>query len=89
MIAHVPEENPSAPTDAIIALTHADIVAPAFGLGTCWAGFLTMAARAYEPLKEALGLPQGRAFAYALMFGYPQYKTYRTPRRNVADITWR
>jgi nitroreductase len=89
LIAYVPEENPSAPTDAIIALTHADIAAPAFGVGTCWAGFLSMAARTYGPLKEALGLPQGRAFAYALMFGYPQYRTYRIPRRNPADITWR
>jgi nitroreductase/NAD-dependent dihydropyrimidine dehydrogenase PreA subunit len=89
LIAYVPEENPSAPTDAIIALTHADIAAPAFGVGTCWAGFLSMAARTYGSLKEALGLPQGRAFAYALMFGYPQYRTYRIPRRNPADITWR
>jgi len=29
------EENPIAPTDAVIALTHFDVAAPAFGIGTC------------------------------------------------------
>jgi nitroreductase/NAD-dependent dihydropyrimidine dehydrogenase PreA subunit len=89
LIAHIPEGRSSAPIDAIIALTHVDITAPAFGVGTCWAGFLSMAAETYEPLKEALNIPGGRTFAYALMFGYPKYRTYRIPRRNPADITWR
>ena len=39
VVAHIPEGNPVAPVDAIIALTHFDITAPAFGVGTCWAGF--------------------------------------------------
>jgi nitroreductase len=89
VIAHIPEGNPSASTDAIIALTHVDITAPAFGVGTCWAGFLSMAATAYEPLKSVLDLPPGRTYAYALMAGYPRYKTYGIPRRNPLEITWR
>ncbi len=59
MIAHIPEGNPVASVDALIALTHFDLAAPAFGIGTCWAGFLSMAAAAYEPLQEALALPAG------------------------------
>ena len=59
VIAHIPEGNPVATVDALIALTHFDIAAPAFGVGTCWAGFLSMAAAAYEPLQEALALPGG------------------------------
>ncbi len=40
LFAHIPEGNPMASVDAIIALTHFDIAAPAFGIGTCWAGFV-------------------------------------------------
>lgn len=89
MIAHIPEDNPIASVDAIIALTHFDITAPAFGIGTCWAGFLSMAAATYEPLQKALALPTGRKYVYSLMFGYPQYKVYGIPRRNLAEVTWR
>jgi nitroreductase/NAD-dependent dihydropyrimidine dehydrogenase PreA subunit len=89
LIAHISENNPVAPTDAIIALTHFDIAAPAFGLGTCWAGFLAGAGRSWKPMQEALALPTGRAVAYAMMFGYPQYKTYSIPRRNPVQVVWR
>jgi nitroreductase/NAD-dependent dihydropyrimidine dehydrogenase PreA subunit len=89
LIAHIPENNPVAPTDAIIALAHFDIAAPAFGLGTCWAGFVAGAARSWKPMQEALALPEGRAVAYAMLFGYPKYKTYRIPRRNPVGIDWR
>lgn len=88
LIAHIPEESLTAQTDAIIALAHFDIVASAFGLGTCWAGFVAAAARSWKPIQEALALPKGRAVAYAMMFGYPQYKIYGIPRRNQARITW-
>jgi nitroreductase len=38
--------------DAIMALTHTDIAAPAFGVGMCWAGFLAIADQTWEPLLE-------------------------------------
>ena len=88
-IAHIPEGNPVASVDPLIALTMFDIAAPAFGVGTCWAGFLSWAAAAYGPLQEAFALPAGRKYAYSLMFGYPQYKTYGIPRRNPVKVTWR
>ena len=88
LFAHIPEGNPVASTDAIIALTHFDIAAPAFGIGTCWAGFVAMAATTYEPLQKELGLPAGRKSAYAMMFGHPQYKTYGIPRRKPLQVTW-
>jgi nitroreductase/NAD-dependent dihydropyrimidine dehydrogenase PreA subunit len=89
VIAHIPEGNPGASVDAIIAMTHFDITAPAFGIGICWAGFLSIATAAYEPLQEAFSLPAGRKFAYGLMFGYPQYKVFGIPRRNPVQVTWR
>ncbi|MDD1683184.1 MAG: nitroreductase family protein, partial [Methanoregula sp.] len=44
LFATIPEGNPIAVTDAIIALSHFDVAAPAYGIGTCWAGFVAMAA---------------------------------------------
>jgi nitroreductase/NAD-dependent dihydropyrimidine dehydrogenase PreA subunit len=88
LIAHIPDGNPIAPVDAIIALTHFDIGAPAFGIGTCWAGFVAMAATTYEPLQKELGIPEGRKSAYAMMFGYPRYRVYGIPRRKHLEVTW-
>jgi nitroreductase/NAD-dependent dihydropyrimidine dehydrogenase PreA subunit len=88
LFAHIPEGNPIASVDAIIALTHFDLAAPAFGIGTCWAGFVTMAAVSYEPLQKELGLPASRRCAYAMMFGHPQYTVYGIPRRNPLEVTW-
>jgi nitroreductase/NAD-dependent dihydropyrimidine dehydrogenase PreA subunit len=88
VIAHIPENNPIAYIDALIALTHVDIAAPAFGIGCCWAGFLSMAAPVYEPLQKALALPAGRKYTYGLMFGYPKYQVYGIPRRNTVEVQW-
>ncbi len=88
LFSHIPEGNPIASTDAIIALTHFDIAAPAFGIGTCWAGFVAAAAMFYEPLQKELGFPAGRKCAYSMMFGYPQYKIYGIPRRKPLEVTW-
>jgi nitroreductase/NAD-dependent dihydropyrimidine dehydrogenase PreA subunit len=88
LFAHIPEDNPGASVDAIIALTHFDISAPAFGIGTCLAGLVAMAATSYEPFQKDLSLPVGRKFAYAMMFGHPQYQVYGIPRRKPTQVTW-
>ena len=89
LIAHVPENTPIASVDGIIALTHFDIAAQAFGIGTCWAGFVSMAALSYAPLRKELGIPVGRTCAFAMLFGHPKYKTHGLPRRNPVEVTWR
>ncbi len=89
LVAHIPENTPIASVDAIIALTHFDIAAPAFDIGTCWAGFVTMAALSCEPLRKELGIPVGRTVAFAILFGHPKYQTYGLPRRDPVQVTWR
>ncbi|KAF5087440.1 Nitroreductase family protein [anaerobic digester metagenome] len=89
LVAHIPEGSPVASADAIIALAHFDVAAPAFGIGTCWAGFVSMAAAAYEPLQRELGILAGRKFAYAMLFGNPQHTVHGIPRRNPVRVTWR
>lgn len=88
LFAHIPKDNPIALVDAIIALTHFDLAAPAFGVGTCWAGFVARAASDYEPLQREIGIPAGRKSAYAMMFGQPRNRVYGIPRRNLPEVTW-
>jgi nitroreductase/NAD-dependent dihydropyrimidine dehydrogenase PreA subunit len=88
LFATIPADNPVAQTDAVIALTHFDVAAPAYGIGTCWAGFVAMAATSYEPLQKEIGIPAGRKSAYVLMFGNPQYRIYGIPRRKPLKVTW-
>lgn len=89
LVAHIHEDNPLAPVDGIIALTHVDIAAPSFGVGTCWAGFASIAAASYPPVLEAFGLSNGRIPAYIMMFGYPKYTPATIPDRKPLMITWR
>lgn len=89
LFAHVPAEPINDPTEAIIALTHFDIAAPSFGIGTCWAGFVIMALENYKPLQDFLSLPEGRKAACPMLFGYSKYTITSVPRRNPVDITWR
>lgn len=90
IFAHTPfMEGFYDPTDAIIAMTHIDIAAPSFGLGTCWAGFVKLAVDYYKPMKDALALPEGRKAVCPLMIGYPSYKVVSIPRRNTVEVTWK
>ncbi|MBU1537660.1 nitroreductase family protein [Myxococcota bacterium] len=90
LFAHIPgTDGADDPTEAVIAMTHVDIAAPAFGVGTCWAGFVKMAADTYGPLQEVLTLPEGRRIGCAMMFGVPRHPVVSIPRRNPAVITWR
>jgi len=90
LIAHIPY-NPYVydPTDAVIALTHFDILAPSFGLGTCWAGFIKMAVDSYEPLRKHINPDSDKSIVYPMLFGYPVYKAYHIPERKEAQIEWR
>ncbi len=75
--------------DGIIALTHLDLALPTFGLGSCWAGGLTMALNEYFPIAKELNLPEGHTFIGAMMVGYPQYQYHNIPKRNKAVIDWK
>lgn len=89
IVVHSQADLSFAETNCVIALTYLELYAYAKGLGTCWAGYLTTAAGFHEPLKQALGLPQGHKCFGAVMLGYPQYKYKRIPVRNAAAVTWR
>ena len=92
LVAYVPENTPmgeAAIFDAVIALSHFDIVIPALGFAGFWAGFFTIALRHSEEVRSAVGLPADHIPCYAYGFGYPKYSICRIPRRKDADIVWK
>lgn len=89
VIASGPQNLTSSAIDCANALTYMELAAPSFGLGTCWAGYFTWAAREWAPLKDALTLPDGHVVCGAIMVGQPRHRYHRFPMRNDAQITWR
>lgn len=89
IVAHAGGNNFMPTTDCTIALSYFDLLAYAYGIGTCWAGVLMLVASKYPPLLEALKLPEGHQVYGAMMFGYPKYQYHRIPKRKPAQITWR
>jgi len=84
-----PEDYPGAKTDAVIALTHLDLLAASRGLGTCWAGVFLKAVGGWPPLAEALSLPPGQKVFGAMMLGYPRFDFRLVPPRKPAAVDWR
>lgn len=88
VVAHGPSDMFFAETDCVIALSYLELAAAARGLGTCWAGILTRAARSHPPLAQALGVPEGRTVFGALMLGRPKYRYRLVPPRNAVNVRW-
>lgn len=84
VIAH----GPSA-TSNVIAATHLELAAPAYGLGACWGGYIMAAAREWEPTREALGLSEVAEGIAVMLIGYPRHAYARIPQRHQAQIDWR
>lgn len=88
VIAHGDKNNPNLSTDSVIAMTHLDLAAPAFGLGTCWAGFVQIAADASPYVARALQLPENHRSFCAMLVGYPEHTFHRVPQRDALRVTW-
>lgn len=89
VVAHGPHSDPGAVVDGTIALTYLELAAFSLGLGACWAGFLHVAASYYQPLQDALDLPDGHRCCGAMMIGYPRYRYHRIPVRPLPPVIWR
>jgi nitroreductase len=89
LVAYGAQDDPMAFGSCMIALTTADLAAQPLGLGTCWAGFLHLAARSSPAVQEALGLPAGHVMHGGLMIGYPAETYQRIPPRKPLTVDWR
>lgn len=88
ILVHSPADLPFAETDCVTALAYLELYAYARGLGTCWAGYFTAAAKFHSPLTETLELPPGHQCYGAALIGYPKCRYKRIPRRREAVVTW-
>ena len=88
VVAYAADGAPFAAADTGIALTFFELAAVSRGLGTCWAGLLTMAAGHDAALRQALGLPEGHTVHGGLMLGYPKARFGSVPPRNALGLHW-
>lgn len=88
IIAYGEKENRLAASSCRIAMAHLELTAHAAGLGTCWAGYLETCLSQWEPLQNALELPEGHSSFCSMMLGSPVYKYRRIPLRNTPPIEW-
>ena len=89
LLAHAPEQANNGLVDLTLALSYLELAALPLGLGTCWAGLVHSGMVYYQPLREAMGLPEGHPHHYPMMIGYPKFKYHRLPERKAPRITWR
>jgi nitroreductase len=89
IIAHTPRTSPAFYTDAVIALSYLDIVAPVFGIGTCWAGLVRKACENSPEVQKLTGIPDDHVVQHAMLAGYPALQHHQIPRRQPARIGWK
>ena len=61
-------------TDAVLAAAHTALALQSLGLGVCFNGLVTAAAKQEPEVREALGVPGGHEVEVAFTFGYPRVK---------------
>jgi nitroreductase/NAD-dependent dihydropyrimidine dehydrogenase PreA subunit len=88
VFAYASKEFGIAAADCHTALAYLELALPAFGAGSCWAGYIHFAASQWPPLTAFLALPDGYQLHGAVMAGYPKFGYHRIPPRNNADITY-
>jgi len=88
IVAYAPKGASNGTVDLTLALAYLDLMAPAIGLGTCWAGLLQGALLSSPDLKKELGIPDGYPNHYPMMLGYPKFKYQRLPERKPPKIAW-
>jgi nitroreductase len=86
VIAHTP---PGTVGQGLIAVTYLELAAFGAGFGACWCGLADATIKGSSEIRQAVGLPEGRASAGVLLLGYPRYTYSRVPLRNPTRISWR
>jgi nitroreductase/NAD-dependent dihydropyrimidine dehydrogenase PreA subunit len=84
IVGHSSDETGVDRINGGIALTYGILAAQSLGLGTCWNGFLVIAAAANKDLRKMLGV-RGYVVS-AMIIGYPDVKYHRVPSRRVPRV---
>ncbi|MFA5155916.1 MAG: nitroreductase family protein [Candidatus Omnitrophota bacterium] len=89
ILAYSVKDEPTGAQACIIALTYFELAALSFGLGACWAGYVSIAVNMSDEVRKFTGLSPRAACHGAMMLGHPKYDYHRVPLRNNPNIRWR
>jgi nitroreductase len=78
---------PAGKIDCQLAAENLFLAAHAKGLGTCYMGFLTMAAQ-NPAARELLRIPDGHEMMAATLVGHPAGQADGPPKRNPPRVEW-
>jgi len=73
---------------AVNGIAYIQLAATTLGLGTSWTEGIGYASRAYPPLLDFLGMPEGQIPYATFLLGYPTELYHRIPARKPVEVTW-
>jgi nitroreductase/NAD-dependent dihydropyrimidine dehydrogenase PreA subunit len=85
---HGQRTNLSTHENSAIAARNMEMLAQSLGLGTCWAGFLLVAAGLTQKIARRLGISDDRNIYSAIMLGYPKHEYRKTIPRRQREVRW-
>jgi nitroreductase len=89
MVIHGLRTNFMAHANCSIAARNMEIMAKTMGLGTCWAGFLSVAAHlAKKKIETYLEIPDDHSIYGAMMVGYPKFEYRKIIPRKEREVRW-
>ena len=88
IVVHGLRANFNAHENCAIATRNMELLAKSRGLGTCWAGFLLVAAGLTRKVARRLGISDDRNIYSAIMLGYPKHEYGKTIRRKRREVRW-
>ena len=74
--------------NATLSLCYATLAAMSLGLGSFFAGFVVMAAKADEAIPQLLSIPENHQIYGGLAMGYPKFKYKKWIKRKPAKVNW-
>jgi nitroreductase/NAD-dependent dihydropyrimidine dehydrogenase PreA subunit len=88
VVAHAPASDKGGTIAGAIAITYLDLAAVSVGAGTCWAGYVFIAAGLSPEVAQALGVPEGRRCCGVSLLGRPAEEHLRIPNRRAPTVAW-
>jgi nitroreductase/NAD-dependent dihydropyrimidine dehydrogenase PreA subunit len=88
IVVHGERGNSLSAVNSALAIRNMELLGITMGLGTCWVGFLPVAAEKDRKIERYLKLPSNRAVYGALLIGYPKHKYERKIPRKARDVHW-
>lgn len=88
LLLHGPSISFFASDNCHIAATNIANYAHSLGLGSCFIGFVTLASRFNDDLRNIIELPKKRKLYSSLVLGHPAYPHPYTASRKKPDVKW-